>query len=79
MKLIGSKPDERPGFPAIRMTAIAAMMTLATACTSQSRSYSVAQTDAPALQCPRGSTRTCEVIGGNKFAKRYGRCACWQQ
>ena len=26
--------------------------------------------------CPNGSLRTCEVIGGNKFQKRYGRCIC---
>lgn len=26
--------------------------------------------------CPQGSLRTCEVIGGNKFQKRYGRCIC---
>ena len=26
--------------------------------------------------CPVGSVRTCEVIGGNKFQKRYGRCIC---
>ena len=26
--------------------------------------------------CPAGSVRTCEVVGGNKFKKRYGRCVC---
>lgn len=26
--------------------------------------------------CPMRSMRVCDVIGGNKFNKRYGRCVC---
>jgi hypothetical protein len=61
------------------MTFIAAIMALTTACASQPGERYQAQLDLPIGQCPVDTVRTCEVTGGNKFEKRYGRCACWRK
>lgn len=62
-----------------RMTLIGAVMALTTACASQQGDYLLAERASKGQACPTNSVRTCEVIGGNKFRKRYGRCVCARQ
>jgi hypothetical protein len=76
MRAADSRPNNRPALSIIRTTIIGAMMALTTACASQSGDYLLAQQASTVQVCPTNSVRTCEVIGGNKFQKRYGRCAC---
>lgn len=79
MKTAQSGRNDERGYSIIRMTMIAATMALMTACASQPGNHYQARLDSQALQCPTDTVPTCEVIGGNKFQKRYGRCACWRR
>jgi hypothetical protein len=74
-----SRLKNRLGLSIIRLTVIGVMMALATACASQSGDHLLAQRASTGPACPAQSVRTCEVIGGNKFQKRYGRCVCSRQ
>jgi hypothetical protein len=76
MKAADSRPNERLRFPTSRMAVIFAMMALMMACASQPGSNLQPLRASMIAGCPKGSVRTCEVIGGNKFRKRYGRCVC---
>ncbi len=79
MRIAYLVPDGRLRIPTSRMIVLSAMLALTTACASQSGDHLLAQRDSPVMGCPTGSIRTCEVIGGNKFSKRYGRCECWRR
>ena len=79
MRTADSRLNDRPGLPIIRLTIIGAIAALTTACASQSGDYLLAQRTSTSQACPAGSVSTCEVIGGNKFQKRYGRCVCARQ
>lgn len=70
---------DRSKFKKTRVTIIATLMVLLTACSSQPTEYLQAQRDMVMQGCPTGAVRACEIIGGNKFRKRYGRCACIAQ
>ena len=63
----------------LRLTALAVVYGLTAACASHPADPLLAVGNHYVMGCPEGSTRTCEVTGGNKFKKRYGRCACWRQ
>ena len=71
-----SIPDDQLRSPTSLIAVILAMMVFMTACASQSGNHLLAQLDPPITACPDRSIRTCEVTGGNKFKKRYGRCHC---
>ena len=79
MKTAYSKLNDRLGLSIIRFTIIGIMLALTTACAPQSGEYLLAQRAETGPACPAQSVRTCEVIGGNKFKKRYGRCVCSRQ
>jgi len=77
-----SGPVARRGFSMVRMTIVVAIVALTSACASQSglsgqsSDYLQARQDPAMPACPVESVRMCEVVGGNKFRKRYGRCIC---
>jgi hypothetical protein len=52
------------------------LLPLLAGCAGSGQSSAVVMRDPLVTGCPPGSVRTCEVIGGNKFQKRYGRCVC---
>ena len=59
-----------------RVLALAAIVFLCTACASQSVTHLQSRRVTPEVVCPDDRIRSCEVIGGNRFQKRYGRCSC---
>lgn len=79
MRTAYSRMNDRLRLSITRLTIIGAVMALTTACASQSDDYLLAQRASTSQACPTNSVRTCEVIGGNKFRKRYGRCVCARQ
>jgi len=79
MRTAYSRMNDWLGLSIIRLTIIGAMMALTTACAAGSGDYLLAQRASTGQACPTNSVRTCEVIGGNKFQKRYGRCGCARQ
>jgi hypothetical protein len=79
MKNSAPEAERRATYPSSRITLIAAVTVLTTACASPSAKHLLAQREPAILACPVGSIRTCEVTGGNKFSKRYGRCVCWRR
>lgn len=61
---------------ALRLVGAAVLVTVMNACASSGNSFAMLVRDPLVTGCPPGSLLTCEVIGGNKFQKRYGRCVC---
>jgi len=61
---------------AVKIGALAVAVMLLSACAAPGNSSTMALRDPLVTGCPPGSLLTCEVIGGNKFQKRYGRCIC---